>query len=43
MLSIAAQTAFAAALVGEPSARMQAWNDVVPELGEVLQDRGEAA
>ena len=43
MLSIAAQTAFAAALVGEPSARMQAWNDVVPKLGEVLQDRREAA
>ena len=43
MLSVAAQTAFAASLVGEPSARMQAWNDAVPELGEALQHREEAA
>ena len=39
MLAVAAQSAFAATLVGEPSARMQAWNDAMPDLGEVLHDR----
>ena len=39
MLAVAAQSAFAATLVGEPSAKMQAWNDTMPDLGEVLHDR----
>ena len=39
MVAVAAQSAFAATLVGEPSARLQAWNDTLPDLGEVLHDR----
>ena len=39
MLAVAAQTAFAATLLGEPSGKTPAWNDCAPELGEVLNDR----
>ena len=39
MLAVAAQTAFAATLLGEPSAKTPAWNDCAPELGEALHDR----
>ena len=39
MVAVAAQTAFAATLVGEPSGKTPAWNDLEPELGEVLCDR----
>ena len=39
MMAVAAQTAFAATLVGEPSGKTPAWNDLEPELGEVLCDR----
>ena len=42
-MAVAAQTAFAATLVGEPSSKTQAWNDLEPALGEVLCDRLEAA
>ena len=39
MVAVAAQTAFAATLVGEPSGKTPAWHDLEPELGEVLCDR----
>ena len=39
MLAVAAQTALAATLVGEPSAKIVAWNDGLPEWGELLHDR----
>ena len=42
-MSVAAQTAFAASLVGEPSARMHAWNDAVLELEKAIQHREEEA
>ena len=42
-VAVAAQTAFAATLVGELSSKTQAWNDLEPALGEVLCDRLEAA
>ena len=39
MLAVAAQSAFAVTLVGEPSARMQASNDTLSEQEEALHDR----
>ena len=39
MLAVAAQSAFAVTLVGELSARLQAWKDTLPNLGDVLHDR----
>ena len=39
MLGVAAQSAFAATLLGEPAGRIQAWNDQAPDLGEALRDR----
>ena len=42
-VAVAAQTAFAATLVGEPSSKTQAWNVLEPALGEVLCDRLVAA
>ena len=41
-VAVAAQTAFAATLVGERSSKTQAWNDLKPAFGEVLCDRLEA-
>ena len=38
LVAVAAQTAFAATLVGECSGRTPAWNDAAPDLGEVLCD-----
>ena len=43
MLSVAAQSAFAATPLREPSARMQAWNGGLRELEDVLHDREETA
>ena len=39
MIAVAAQTAFAATLLGEASGKTPAWNDLEPDLGEVLHDR----
>ena len=39
ILAVAAQSAFAATLLGEPTGRIQAWNDQAPDLGEALHDR----
>ena len=39
MIAVAAQTALAATLLGEPLGKTPAWNDWEPDLGEVLHDR----
>ena len=39
ILAVAAQSAFAATLLGEPAGRINAWNDQEPDLGEALHDR----
>ena len=39
MIAVAAQTAYAASLLGEPAGKAPAPNDQLPELGEALEDR----
>ena len=39
MVAVAAQTGYAASLLGEPAGKAPTPNDVLPELGEALQDR----
>ena len=39
MVAVAAQTAYAASLLGEPAGKAPTPNDVLPELGEALEDR----
>ena len=43
MVAVAAQTGYAATLLDEPTGRAPTPNDQLPELGEVLNDRGPPA
>ena len=43
MVAVAAQTGYAASLLGEPAGKASTPNDELPELGEALQDRDLAA
>ena len=40
LIAVAAQTGYAASLLGEPAGKSPTPNDELPELGEVLEDRG---
>ena len=40
LVAVAAQTGYAATLLGEPAGKAPTPNDELPELGEVLDDRG---
>ena len=39
IVAVAAQSAFAAMLLNEPTGRVNTWNDQDPDLGEALHDR----